>query len=189
MCSKTHLCPEYLHVANDHTQNELEESMAMFESLTKMKRFKKIPIILLLNKADMLEEKMKEKPISDYLPTCPRDADCVTACNFFSDIFARLDKRPHGALHTHVTSAVNRAVFERTMKNIQPILTRNAKRQSREAREELSPGSHSSSSQRVHFQFAFHMNPAATPPTGHKHTKSCSASSPRTHVLHPYHVP
>lgn len=56
------------------------------------------PIVLLFNKFDLLEQRVKENPIEDYYPEYPEDSDPWAACRFFAAKFSELDRRPHGSL-------------------------------------------------------------------------------------------
>lgn len=115
----------------------MKELLANFELLTKMEEMRMVPIILLLNKADILESKLKEEPISDDhgWPF----SDYMSACRHFSNEFTRLDKRPDGALRIQVTSAIDRIVFEKTLEIIKPIIIGNEKKHSLGRREISNP--------------------------------------------------
>lgn len=126
-------------VAKFGSQNEMEDSLSIFESLMKHDKLRTLPVILLLNKVDAFEERIKKTPVSEYFRTCPKNADYVTACKFFSDQFAKLDERPEGALRIFVTSALDREVFENTLQTIRPILIQNEWKQPPKAREISSP--------------------------------------------------
>lgn len=87
-------------------QNRMRESLKLFESTSKLGGFKTVPIILMLNKIDLLEQCMKEHPIVDYYPEYTGDSDPVAACRFFAEKFSQLDRRLPGYLKILVTSAV-----------------------------------------------------------------------------------
>ena len=50
----------------DGTTNRLRESLALFEMILTYPWFKSVPIVLILNKCDLLSEKIKAKNIGDY---------------------------------------------------------------------------------------------------------------------------
>lgn len=87
-------------------QNRMQESLMLFESISKLERFKSVPIILMLNKMDLLEQRMKDDPIAEYYPEYSGDSDPITACRFFAGKFSQLDRRLPEYLKILVTSAV-----------------------------------------------------------------------------------
>ena len=48
------------------TSNQLKESISLFEQITRSPLFKSTPVILILNKINLLSEKIKKKNIKDY---------------------------------------------------------------------------------------------------------------------------
>ena len=50
----------------DGATNRLRESLALFETILTYPWFKSVPIVLILNKCDLLSEKIKAKNIGDY---------------------------------------------------------------------------------------------------------------------------
>lgn len=87
-------------------QNRMQESLMLFESISKLERYRRVPIILMLNKMDLLEQRMKNDPISEYYPEYSGDSDPRTACRFFAGKFSQLDRRLPGCLRIFATSAV-----------------------------------------------------------------------------------
>lgn len=55
----------------------------LFESLTKLDGFRTMPTILLLNKVDLLKQRMRKDPIVNHYPEYPEDSDPLTACQVF----------------------------------------------------------------------------------------------------------
>ena len=108
----------------------MQESFEYFSHLIRHHSLQKLPFILLLNKVDALEAKMKEIPVSEKFPDCPEKVDCMEVCEFFSQKFKSLDKRREGELKIYVTSAADPTLFKETLQTISPILTRNGKRNS-----------------------------------------------------------
>ena len=53
---------------HDCTINRLTESIDLFENISNTPFLKSIPIILILNKTDLLSTKIREKNIKDYFP-------------------------------------------------------------------------------------------------------------------------
>ena len=87
-------------------QNRMQESLMLFEAISKLDLFSTVPIILLLNKVDLLEQRMEEQPIVDYYPEYSGHSDPLIACDFFADKFSELDRRQPELLDILLTSAV-----------------------------------------------------------------------------------
>ena len=73
----------------------MQGSLMLFESVTKLDGFSTVPILLLFNKFDLLEQRMWKDPIVDYYPEYSGDSDPLTACRFFAAKYSELDCRPH----------------------------------------------------------------------------------------------
>lgn len=52
----------------DDRTNRLTESVQLFEAISRNLFFQSLPFILILNKTDLLMEKIKVKNIKDYFP-------------------------------------------------------------------------------------------------------------------------
>ena len=97
----------------------------LFESVTKLDGFKTVPIILLFNKFDLLEQRMGKNPIVDHYPEYSDNSDPMAACRFFAAKYSELDRRPHGSLRILVTSAVEPEIFKSTIDELWPDLFHN----------------------------------------------------------------
>ena len=96
----------------------MTESLDIFAWLTKLEYLESTPIVVLLNKFDLLEEKMKVEPICDYFPSYCGSLDPSLACSYFARRFLRLDERPNASLRIYRVSAVDRDSFKATMDGI-----------------------------------------------------------------------
>ena len=103
-------------------QNQMEESLIIFEQITKLGEVKAVPIILFLNKVDIFKKKMIQTPICDTFPEYSGSLGCVTACNFFADEFSKRDERHMGTLRICITCAVDPKMFEGTVESIKSLL-------------------------------------------------------------------
>ena len=103
-------------------ENQMEESLIIFEQITKLEEANAVPILLLLTKVDLFKKKMIQTPISDTFPEYSGSLGCVTACNFFANEFAKRDERHMGILRVCVTCAVEPTMFEGTMESIKSLL-------------------------------------------------------------------
>ena len=101
------------------------ESFLLFESITKVDGFRTTPIVLLMNKFDLLEQRMRENPIVDHYPEYSGDPNPMTACRFLAARYSELDRRPHRSLRIQVTSAVQHDDFKSSIDELWPDLFRN----------------------------------------------------------------
>lgn len=96
----------------------MDESLQVFDSLVNQASVQKLPIILLLNKADVFEKTILQTPISKNFEDFDGEADYFKACRFFADRFARLDGRTPGKLHCYVTNCLDTAEFQNAWRQI-----------------------------------------------------------------------
>ena len=64
----------------------------LFEYMSQIGDLRSVPIILLFNNYDPLEERMKDHPIVNYFPEYSGDLDPSIACRFFAGKFAEHDR-------------------------------------------------------------------------------------------------
>ena len=98
----------------DGMTNSLEESFQLFETITASDFFKSTPMVLFLNKKDVLQEKIaKGIKVSMYIPDYEgKEGDYESIINYISDEFAErkakseheYDDRP---LYIHQTCATD----------------------------------------------------------------------------------
>jgi hypothetical protein len=79
-------------------QNQMDESLHLFEKITKLEELRSVPIMVLINKWDLFKQRILDTPISDTFPNLCRSMGAVTACNFFADEYVKRDERPNGSL-------------------------------------------------------------------------------------------
>lgn len=103
-------------------ENQMPESLMLFESIINLDCFKTVPIVLLFNRFNLLARQMSENPMVDYYPEYSGDSDPLAAYHFFAAKFSELDRRPHGSLRTIVTSAVEHDDFISPIDEIWPDL-------------------------------------------------------------------
>lgn len=100
------------------------ESLTLFKSITKLDCFRDVPIVLLFNKVDLLEQQMRENPIVDHYPEYSGNSDPLAAYHFFAAKFSELDCRPQGNLRILETSAVELDTFGSTIGKFGHICSR-----------------------------------------------------------------
>ena len=99
-------------------QSQMDESLLLFEDIIKLEVYRNIPIIVFLNKFDLLEQRMKQDPIVDFYPDYYGDSCVLTACRFFADMFLELDRYRPGPLIVEIISAVESDDFEPTIDGV-----------------------------------------------------------------------
>ncbi|XP_075899914.1 guanine nucleotide-binding protein G(q) subunit alpha-like isoform X2 [Nelusetta ayraudi] len=90
------------------SENRMEESMALFQTIINYEWFEKSSIILFLNKIDILQEKIMHSHLVDYFPEYDgpqRDADAGT--KFILDLFVSLNPDPKKIIYSHFTCATD----------------------------------------------------------------------------------
>ena len=97
----------------------MKQQIRFFESFTRLKTVQDVPIVLLLNKTDVLEHLITIRPISDYFEDYTAGANCFHACEFFADKFAKSDHREVGNLGIYGTCAVEENCFRVIFKGLQ----------------------------------------------------------------------
>ena len=100
-------------------QNMMKQQIEFFEYLTRLTRFDNVPIIILLNKTDMLEQLINTRPISDYFKEYTAGANCFQACKFFADKFVKSCHRAVGDLRIYGTCAVQESGFREILEELQ----------------------------------------------------------------------
>lgn len=84
-----------------YLQNQMVESLLLFESLMSLTWFNCAAITLLLTKLDLFEEKVKRKPIESYFPdyTGP-SCDSIAGREYFVNKFLSKDRLPGRKIET-----------------------------------------------------------------------------------------
>lgn len=97
----------------------MDQQIRTFAALTRLKEVRDVPIILILNMTDVLEQLITTRPISDYFEDYTGGANCFQACRFFANKFAQSDRRFVGNLRIYGTCAVEESSFRGTLKCLQ----------------------------------------------------------------------
>ena len=103
----------------DDTQNNMVESLALFENLANSKWFHATPMLLFLNKRDLFELLFVERQIplnvSGYFPEAPDSKDPDVAVRYIIDLYigrkrvnpVRAQDLGDSLIYPHVTTAVD----------------------------------------------------------------------------------
>lgn len=104
----------------------MHEALMLFESVLALPWFRKSSIILFLNKMDLFEEKLAEKPIRDYFPDYTGlDTDVEAAKAYFVKKFKNLNRTLDRELYIHFTNATDTNLLKITMKSVQDTIIQN----------------------------------------------------------------
>ena len=100
---------DYDHVVVDsEEQNRLEESKSIFRTIITCPWFRDSFMILILNKKDLLEEKIKSSHLADYFPDFQGPAqDAISAREYILRMFAELNPDPGKTIYRHFTCAMD----------------------------------------------------------------------------------
>uniref|UniRef100_A0A3B4FDV9 Guanine nucleotide-binding protein subunit alpha n=1 Tax=Pundamilia nyererei TaxID=303518 RepID=A0A3B4FDV9_9CICH len=103
--------------------NRLQESLALFKTITSWQWFQESSIILFLNKTDLLEEKIQHSHLASYFPeyTGPRQ-DAERAKKFILNMYVERHVGRHKALYTHYTCATDTENIRIVFKSVKDTL-------------------------------------------------------------------
>uniref|UniRef100_A0A0W0GCB4 Uncharacterized protein n=1 Tax=Moniliophthora roreri TaxID=221103 RepID=A0A0W0GCB4_MONRR len=88
----------------DPSINRLSESLILFEAVAHTHWLTNVPMVLLLNKKDVLERKIAKSPIVNFFPDYAGGTDVKAACKYFVQRFLSVSKHPE--MPVHILSAV-----------------------------------------------------------------------------------
>ncbi|KAJ5465987.1 guanine nucleotide binding proteinalpha subunit [Penicillium desertorum] len=93
---------------NQHTvegYNAMHQEMMLFDSLLNDYRFQHTPVILFLNKFNLLERKLAVSPPSNHFADFNgSDTDPYAAATFFAHQFQKINRTPERQIHAHTQS-------------------------------------------------------------------------------------
>eukprot|EP00842_Homolaphlyctis_polyrhiza_P006753 jgi/Hompol1/7079/HPOL_005184-RA len=109
-------------LVEDDTVNRMSESFILFESICNSRWFVNTAIILLLNKTDILKEKLARSPISKYFPEYTGGPVFQSACAFFGAKFLELQRNSSKEIYTHYTCATDTNQIKFVMAAVNDVL-------------------------------------------------------------------
>ncbi|CAF1024445.1 unnamed protein product [Adineta steineri] len=100
---------EYDHVlVESDNENQMEESIALFRTIVTNRWYMKFPVILFLNKKDLLEEKIMYSHLVDYFPEFDGPKrDAQAAREFILKMYVDLNSNSDRIIYSHFTCANN----------------------------------------------------------------------------------
>jgi hypothetical protein len=98
---------EYMQVLReDETQNRLQETVLLFDEVVNSHWFAATPVILFLNKVDLLQERLPVHKLSDCFPTYTGGDDYDAAIQFIQNRFMEVNSQSR-PIYTHATVAID----------------------------------------------------------------------------------
>merc|ERR1712000_108699 len=91
----------------DDRVNRLLEAFTLFEEICNCKYFDTTPLILFLNKSDLLQENLKNYKIVDFFPDYKGENDFDSAIAWMKKEFSKLNKNLDKPIYIHVTCATS----------------------------------------------------------------------------------
>jgi len=109
----------------DGTTNRMTESLVLFNDVVNNQLFRTMPIILFLNKRDLLDEKLASGvKFGDQFPDFHGRNELVDVVQFIEEKFVSLDMRQNKFLYPHLTCATNQNDIKAVMDVIKGITVR-----------------------------------------------------------------
>lgn len=90
----------------DNSQNRLEESLILFDSVVNSRWFARSSVVLFLNKIDIFAEKLRHVPLEKYFPDYTGGKDINKAAKYILWRFVQLN-RANLNIYPHVTQATD----------------------------------------------------------------------------------
>jgi hypothetical protein len=105
------------------TQNNMKESLALFDQICNSQWFQKTSMILFLNKIDIFQAKLKYSSVKTYFPDfrgysliyyyngIGDERDYLQTSRYFQKKFIRLNKSSEKEVYTHFTNATGSVII------------------------------------------------------------------------------
>lgn len=120
-------CSEYDQtLIEDDSVNRMQEALKLFDSMCNSKFFVFTSMILLLNKFDIFQEKLKVKPLENHFPEYSGGNDVEAAKEFVRYMFVSLNKTPTKQIYTHFTCATDTTQVTFVINSVTDMMVRKA---------------------------------------------------------------
>jgi len=106
----------------DDRVNRLLEALTLFEEICNCKYFHATPLILFLNKSDLLKKKIQKIDIADYFDDYDGGKDFEKATAWLTKKFTSLNKNPDKAIYVHVTCATDTSNIKFTFNAVEELI-------------------------------------------------------------------
>jgi len=106
----------------DSSVNRLNETLDVFESLINLRKFRKCPVFLFLNKEDIFKEKVVRIDIKKYHSKYKGGLNYDEGLKFIGEEFAARKKGKDSGLYKHVTTATNTESVQFVWKAVKSVI-------------------------------------------------------------------
>jgi len=106
----------------DDRVNRLLEALTLFEEICNCKYFHSTPLILFLNKSDLLKKKIQTVDIADYFDDYDGGKDYEKATTWLNKKFTSLNKNPDKPIYVHVTCATDTSNIKFTFGAVEELI-------------------------------------------------------------------
>jgi len=106
----------------DDRVNRLLEALTLFEEICNCKYFHSTPLILFLNKSDLLKKKILQVDIADYFDDYDGGKDFEKATTWLNKKFTSLNKNPDKPIYVHVTCATDTGNIKFTFNAVEELI-------------------------------------------------------------------
>lgn len=108
----------------DEKTNRMVEALNLWDETCNSKYFVDTPMILFLNKMDILQEKLKRVSFKEFFPEYSGDNTFQDVVNFIQNLFERRNKRQGKEIYTHVTEATDTRNVQAVFNAVRDIVIR-----------------------------------------------------------------
>ncbi|KAK5676430.1 hypothetical protein LTS12_029510, partial [Elasticomyces elasticus] len=103
--------------------NQMHEAMMLFDTFINGEWFKRKPIILFLNKIDLLKVKLAVSPVSEHFPDFNgSNTDIVAAAKYFANRFHGINRTRDRGIYIHHTNATDTTLLKATMDSVHDVI-------------------------------------------------------------------
>ncbi|KAJ5069740.1 guanine nucleotide-binding protein g(o) subunit alpha [Anaeramoeba ignava] len=106
----------------DRRINRMHESLELFEKTANNEYFHKTDCIILFNKIDLFEEKIKKRDLSNCFPDYKDGPNLELATQFIKEKFLEKTKNPNRKIHDHYTCGTNTKHIQQVFNSLQTIV-------------------------------------------------------------------
>jgi GTPase SAR1 family protein len=108
----------------DATRNSMKESLALFRIIGR--HFPQTPLIVLLNKVDVFEEKLNEHPLRNCFKSYDGGENVDNAKEYIKDQYSKAcEPRNPSLLHFHYTCATDKEDMVKILSHVQEVVEKN----------------------------------------------------------------
>lgn len=102
----------------DKTVNRLHDALALFDEVINNKLLINTPVILFLNKIDLLKKKLATSPIQKYMLDYKGDNSYEDSCKYFAKKFLFINQNKSREIYTHFTWATDSSQIKKVFTSV-----------------------------------------------------------------------